>query len=451
MSPKQSFRARTRQRLLVLGCGVALGLVASVSTSAAQPSSDQGGGNSHTRIREVQVTNDQTRDNGQPTVAVNPRNPRNQVFISTNHIPGPMTTEKYHCFVAHSQDAGATWSEVAWPYGDRAMCGDPNLVVDSRGIFYVAFNRLGCAPGEPPGGIGGCNDVPNHLAVSRSLDGGRTWSEPVDTPLGVAVTPRLRIDTATDRIYAVGQTLPDGKMAITTSSDRGLTWTQQGVLPEQPFGNQIAVDHGILATATALKIVDGTQVVPSEVTFSTSRDGGRTYTSSPLTDGKGRTVAPPSGSSVPVPGQDASDPIPWISADPTHKGRFALMIPRDDKLEVYTTKDAGRSWRGPALVSAPGAVKPWIEYSPTGLLGVMWRTTAVNVYATVSFNDGKSFGAPLKVNRTSHPGVQAEGDEWSRISFDRTYAYITWSDARGGAGTLDGVVSRVPLSEFHRR
>jgi len=32
---------------------------------------------------------------------------------------------------------------------DRAMCGDPNLAVDSRGTFYVAFNRLGCAPGEP--------------------------------------------------------------------------------------------------------------------------------------------------------------------------------------------------------------------------------------------------------------------------------------------------------------
>jgi hypothetical protein len=449
-SPMRSLRARARRGLPALGLSVVLGLAVPVSPAGAQTEPpDDVAASSPRRVLEVNVTNSPNRDNGQPVVAVDPQDPDNLVFVSTDHRPGT-TPDKYHCFVAWSMDRGQTWSEVPWPYGDRSMCGDPYLAVDSDGTFYVAFNRLGCPPGVPNPNetLGSCNGVPNHVGVARSLDGGRTWSEPVDTPLFVASTPRLRVDPATDRVYAVGGLRSFSPHAVSVSADHGLTWGATSPLPHQPFGNQIAVHDGILASATALEVVDG-QVVPTEPTFQVSIDGGQSFTSSRVTDSEGAPVPPPEGSLVPSATLGATDPVPWVSADPTHPGRFAVMLPRGDDLEVYLTRDAGRTWTGPSVIAAPSAVKPWMEFGPTGLLGVMWRTSAVDAYSVVSFDRGRSFSSPLKVNRTTQPpgDGQPGGDEWSRIVLDHRYAYVTWSDARSGGG-IDGIVSRVPVSRY---
>jgi hypothetical protein len=181
-------------------------------------------------IVEVDVSKDPTRVNGQPVVAVNPTNPNNLVLISTAHIPDPTGSSNakvssFQCFAAYSRDGGRSWTASPFPRGDRPQCGDPYLAVDRRGIFYTAFNRLGC-PGIPAGGIAAaCPQGRGQLGVARSLDGGRTWSTPVDTAAGITVTPRLRADAATGRIYAVGSKGGASSTAVTVSSDRGLTWS----------------------------------------------------------------------------------------------------------------------------------------------------------------------------------------------------------------------------------
>lgn len=450
-SLENSPSARTKRRRAT-GFGLVASMSVVVALVAPAPASGvQGSGRPSERIVEVNVTNDPSRDNGQPVVAVDPRDRDNLVFVSTNHRPGADDVpDKYHCFASHSRDGGRTWTQTAWPYGDRSMCGDPYLAVDSKGTFYVAFNRLGCEPGEPAGASPGtCNGVPNHVAVARSTDGGRTWSEPVDTPLSVASTPRLRVDTATGEVYAVGGYGAFSPHAVAVSTDQGRTWSPMAPLPAQPFGNQIAVHNGILATATALKVVGTSEVVPGEAIFWVSRDGGRTFTSSLLTDSNGVPVRPPTGPLVPSSSVGATDPVPWVSADPTRTGRFAVMVPRGDDFEVYRTEDAGRTWHGPAVIHAPGAVKPWMEFGSAGLLGVMWRTAAVDAHSVVSFDRGRSFSAPVRVNRATQPAGNrlAGGDEWSRILLDGPYAYVTWSDGRTG-GALEGVLSRVPLSRY---
>ncbi|MFG1923331.1 sialidase family protein [Cryptosporangium sp. NPDC048952] len=428
--------------------GLALVLPLTTSAQASLPSAAGGGAGS----LEVNVTQASTLSNGQPIVAVNPKNPNNVVYISTDHTPATTTVRtQYHCYAAYSTNGGATWTRVAFPYGNRAECGDPYLAVDSQGTFYTAFNRLGCAPGAPTeSSPGGCGGAPNHVGVARSTDGGRTWSTPVDTPLLIATTPRLRVDAATDKVYAVGTLTPaPSPHAVTISSDRGRTWTTPTTtLPDQAFGNQIAVGHGILMTGTCLKVVNNTSIEPTTVTIAVSRDGGKTFTSSLLTDSKGATVAPPSGSTVPSQALLASDPIPWVSADPTKAGRFAVMIPRGDTFEVYVTENAGTKWTGPTVISAPGAFRPWIDFGARGALGVMWRTQPdVDVFSTVSFDHGKTFSPTVKVNKTTQPYFKGEGDEFSRILVTDKYAYVTWADARSG-GQLDGIVGRVPLALY---
>jgi len=383
-------------------------------------------------------------------------NPDNLVFVSTAHITEDGNLNRLACFVAHSQDGGETWTEAPWPYGDRPYCGDPYLAVDTAGTFFIAYNRLGC-PSNPEAPLSSrCPDGAGHVGVSRSSNGGRTWSTPVDTDVARATTPRLRVDMANGHIYVSGgvgtSPSPHG---ISISEDHGLTWKPTMPFPPQPFGNQMAVHDGIVATATALKIVDNSYVAADMVTFWTSHDGGASFTPQPVTDSAGNPALPPSGRSMPD-SKDlkASDPVPWVTADPTTRGRFALMLPHGDRLDVYITADSGISWSGPNSIVAPDAAKPWIEYGPSGVLGVMWRTLLddqSNVYATASFDGGHTFNEPLKINRTQHvygyPG--SGGDEWSRIMFANDNVYLTWADRRNGQD-LDGILARIPLGAFRK-
>ena len=186
-------------------------------------------------------------------------------------------------------------------------------------------------------------------------------------------------------------------------------------------------------------------------TFYDSSDQGKDWTTYPVTDGKGNPVAPPTGSLVPTPASCNinTDPVPWVTADPTRIGRFAVMVPSGSNLDVYVTSNVGRTWAGPTVIAAPDAFKPAISFGSTGALGVVWWTTTVDAYSAVSFDDGRTFSKPLRVNHTTEPaGTRYEGgNKYSRITMGGKYAYITWSDGRTG-GDVDGIMSRVPLSLY---
>ncbi len=354
--------------------------------------------------------------------------------------------------VGQSNDGGKSWTETEFPNGDRPFCGDPNVAVDSTGTFFTAFNRLGC-PGTDDRS-GACPEGAGRVGVARSNDGGKTWSAPVDTTVFRATTPRLRIDDATNRIDVVGGPSGPSPHQVSVSSDNGLTWGPMAALPSQAFGNQIAAHDGVLATATALA-VENNVVVPGEVRFLASTDDGATFTSHPVTDSDGDPARLPHGVAFPDSvGRTATDPIPWVTADPTAHGRFAVMLPDGNDFAVYVTADSGTTWAGPTTIPAAGAAKPWIEYGPDGRLGVMWRMLGndmVNAFATVSFDGGQTFSPAVQVNHAPQPFgfhySSSGGDEFSRILFRGDYVYLTWADGRTG-GELDGIVGRVPLSMF---
>ena len=466
MSLKQYFPRAKKWIVPALGLGLILTLVLPVSAVGAQTArSNHVSRHSSGRILEQDITNNPSLNNGQPQIAVNPRHPRDLVFLSTADNEAAAGLAVFQCFLAYSTNSGVTWTSVVLPLGGAAGCGNPSLAVDSHGIFYVLFNLLGGTAPQVPG-------------VIRSLDGGRTWSDPVATPLQFGASPRLVVDSATDYVYAESSsvTAVGGPQAISISKDHGLTWSPQVPLPagaNQGLGNQIGVQDGILATATGLQLVGNppTGVGAASPTFWVSFDNGQTWTSHPVTDTKGNPVAPPTGSLVidvsTVVEQSTTDPIPWVAADPTHRGRFAVMVPMGDDLDVYITNDAGRRWTGPAVIDAPNVYKPWIAYGPTGLLGVAWRTASsltaggtppvipppnasINAYSAVSFNGGRSFSAPLRVNHMTEPAGQRieGGDKHSDIVFSGNYVYVTWSDGRTG-NWIDGIMSRVPLSLYN--
>lgn len=429
-------------------------LLAAGSVANQSPPIDNGAGSAEV-IREVNVTEQPDRINGQPVVAVDPDDPNIMVYISANHIPEAdgLTVAEFQCYSAFSNDGGVTWTETEFPRGDRPFCGDPYLAVGPEGTFYAAFNRLGC-PSDVEGGLSvPCDEGPGNVGVSRSYDGGQTWTEPVDTTVFRATTPRLRVDAETGKIYVSGGVGGPSPHAISVSDDGGLTWSDQAPLPSHPFGNQIAVHAGVLATATAMTVVGGTAVEATDVVFYSSTDDGVTFTAHPVTDSNGDPAQVPTGVSLPDNQTlNSTDPVPWVTADPAGTGRFAIMVPHGDAFAIYVTADSGESWVGPTVVPAEGARKPWIEYGADGQLGVTWRTLdddKVDSYATVSFDGGATFSPALRVNaETQRWGYGTSGgDEWSRILFEGDGVFVTFADGRGG-GSLDGIVARVPVSLF---
>jgi hypothetical protein len=432
-------RPTVRKYAAALGAAAVLGTAALLAGSPAQASGRP--------IQETDVTSQPAYKHGQPAVAVNPRNPNNLVFTSTVFQPSPGLLPAGGCFLAYSNNGGKTWTQVAWPLGSRPLCGESNLAVDSRGTFYILNNQVS-------GDL--ATDLTNRVVVSRSTDGGRTWTGPVTTPLLLSGAPTLRVDAATGKVYAVGGAKWEYPSAVSVSSDHGQTWSTPQVIPgPMPCvevapgitpcgypGREIAVYDGILVSAA--------QEAGGNVTFYASRDDGKAWTATTVTSSKGTAVPAGTGDLVPTPALGAADdPVPWVSADPTHRGRFAVMVPRGSDLEVYVTSDSGKTWTGPAVIDAANADRPWFDFGTDGVLGVMWRTTTGNAYSAVSFDHGHSFSAPLQVNAVTEPAGQygPPGDRWSDITVTGGYAYITWADGRNGA-PLDGIFAKVPLSLY---
>ncbi|KAI0868562.1 Sialidase [Hypoxylon argillaceum] len=406
-------------------------------------------------IREVDMTRSNSTREGQPVIAVNPQNPNNLVFVSTRFYPLPELEPVGGCFLAYSFDRGYTWTNVTadYPLGNATKCGEPQVFADHKGTFYVLNNQVGSGLEA---------NMAAHPQLSKSTDGGKTWSAPSETAMYIQGATKLRVDQVTGKVYANGASSWEYPAAVSVTSDGGGTWSSIYTIPgpmnycldyQIPSvppvcgfpGRSIAVHDGILASAA-----EGLEGHPE---MYVSRNDGATWTTLPLTDSHGKLVLNGTGPMIPESGIGLpSDPTPWVSADPTKTGRFALMVPREFTLEIYVTEDAGKHFTGPAVIQTPNAQRPAVDFGSTGVLGVMWRTNSSNIldaYSTVSFDSGRTFATPLKVTKRSQPVGQngQPGDRASFIALTDKFAYVAWSDGRDGL--LDAIFAEVPLELYH--
>jgi hypothetical protein len=447
---------------------VAAGLVA-VVLGAATAAVASNGDTPRPAVLERDVTNTDVFAGGEPEIAVNPLNPKNLVYVSTAYkyvhvdaagqtvdlTPGSQILtngifDSQHCFIAFSDDGGETWTPGKYPNGDRPACGDPMVAAGPDGTFYVGQDWMGSSvtpllPSSSGDVIPGAYE--NDVAYLSSRDGGRTWqrygsssSEPGhDMPVetGTEVDrPFFRVDMARpSQLYSQSGGFSQNPRMLATSKDHGRTWSAGVPFP----GSHLAVYDGIVATADQA----GGVAVPLVGPFLPSTGGttglvldvlntdGKTYTSHPVTDSAGHPVSGGSGD--------------WVSADPTQRGRFAVMQQRGDTYEVYVTPNAGATWTGPLKIAAPAAAKPWMDYGPSGVLGVMWKDTAEGKVLSVISNGG-TFSKPLQVNSEAHEFTSGLGDDLSWITFDKKHAYLGWGDTRNGY--CHGYFAKVALSEY---
>jgi hypothetical protein len=316
---------------------------------------------------------------------------------------------------AFSTNAGVTWEPVALPGTSLCTGGtlqrgtDPWLSFSPAGDLFAI--TLSLDADQPGGGFGR-----NAILVSKSTDGGMTWSLPVslreDDDANVLNDKESITADPTDAhfVYAVWDRLAsDGQSAFTgptyfaRSTDAGETWETASVLLEpgknrQTIGNQILVlPDGRLINICALLGVGRS----AAITLSTSEDKGINWRPR-----RGKRVQRLMPGSVfdPKTGTPlrTSDLLPAVAVD---RGRGAIYaVWQDvrfsnhviDEIAFSQSLDGGRHWSKPVKINQtppnilPGnrqAFLPSIRVAADGTIGV--------TYYDFRFNDA---GADLKTD-----------------------------------------------------
>ena len=455
--------------------------------------------------REIHITKDPRYQWGEVNMAINPRNPNNIVYHivgltycepgnkSSDCEPVPSKMDPpvpgftgggnrqrgfydnadFSAVVAfYTFDRGKTWSRVRLPRAPRGFPtlddqGDPSITAGPDGTFYASWDANDWGTPEktlPRAGV----------AVSKSTDGGKTWSPPVlsGTPVD---GPKLTADLIDGRIYVSSSTFlgprstGNSNVPMGTVNTRWLASSRDGVrwTPVQPMGGSpgnMSAAHGMLAVAFRASDqvtgvfgspnaqLCGTAKPPCTI-FQTTTNGGASWT---------RHLV-----NVPA---DYSTAL--VAANPATKGHFALALLKNPggEYHVYQTRDFGTTWTGPAVVTEDAGKAHFhgaIAFSREGVLGLIWRSRArpapppgqppaqpfqqprlpYSVWGAVSRDGGGTFSSVLQMSTASlRQASRRAGDDYSAIIVDKEYLYAGWADAR--PGDRGGYLAALPFSAF---
>ncbi len=413
----------------------------------------------------------------EPSVAVNPANPKNVVTVYQEGriADGGDATNGY----ATSFDGGKTWQSGELPglttypgqggvferASDAVVAFGPNNLVYANSLVFDFNKNAGLRSG---------------IAVNVSKDGGRHWGPPViiqdDNLGGLNDKNWIVVDTGKGpghhfgRVYVVWDRIdPVVYDYCDASCDRQSSWlpnlqTVPGLVnPGQGIGAYpvITKDGGLgivmdslLAGVPVPPGPDELDVQPGdeEAVYIAAPAAGSTPFPAPL------TFLPPveiaTNQSNGTPAQRASDGLPAAAVDPSSGTIYAVWD--DGRYRTDGTNDAvmsrsfdnGVTWTAPQRVN-PGSTTDHVDhYGVTVAVGnggsvhVAYRvrnesgagplyTDTIDTYYQESTNGGDSFMAPLKVDAVaSNPWYDAfsrdgsfEGD-YNQIASAGGYTYV---------------------------
>jgi hypothetical protein len=382
----------------------------------------------------IKVNNDSTQEaQNEPFIAINPANPKHIVVGANSWQPGNGYFEVY-AYV--SFDGGKTWNS-SQPYinrdASRINAADPTIAFGNDGSVYFAFVALGPARGA--------------VAVSRSTDGGLTWSSQTWATSFNSAADKPAIAAANGNLYLYYQ---NTSLYGRISGDGGATWSEATFIEAGGRNANPVVDNKgnvyvFYNTANSIKVA----ILSGAI--STARPQYRVVTVA-------NTVAlqpRPTQYRATIYATGAADGngnlyVAW--ADGRNAGRG------NDILYSRST-DGGTTWSSPVTVNndATGAdqLMPALAVDKQGLLTIAWldnRNDPANVnydvYMAVS-SDGVNFGDNVRVtsvssNPNNDPRLQGTmiGDYFS-IAVSNGMAYPVWTDTRNN--NEDIYLAPVPL------
>ena len=342
------------------------------------------------------------------------------------------TTYQQRIYLAKSTDLGLTWDVSALPrigpdparriYGADAM---PSLVVDrdNPNRIFVAWwsnNGIWNQPGLITNSESSvwCRLTDNKALarpwVSTSVDGGRTWGEPVDMAPGV------------------------------------------GHCTTEPYLTQAKDGRLIAFFGETTRSVEEGKSPPAHLFFSETADFGKTFTVKPVYEQDGNPGTPTSTSDWLGPlgtGVDVKTGNIYVAWENMGAGTPTIMFMR--------STDNGRTWSTPLKVNDGDGKRDWdfpdafpaLGVAPNGRIDVAWydyrndaglkegdrRPTFQDVYYASSTDGGRSFSKNVRINdrtidRRFGPKQGSINGPVGLASTDKV-AFIAWDDTRNGNTT----------------
>jgi hypothetical protein len=434
----------------------------------------------HTQQANIRVSHDSYLAHSETMLVEDPTNPLHLVggskfFTDPAHY-------RFQIGYFASFDGGCTWLDggVLPGFSTKVLTSDPTFAFAPDGKHvYAAY--LFAASAEQPG--------ENGIAVSTSVDGGKTFGSPVvvfvtkdsdvfnDKPwitvdqtngarrgtlyvtwsydhhggcgAGNACSQELAFARSTDngKVFSPLR-LVEGSAPFCTNLARGRP--ANSTLCDAVLGTIPVVEpDGTLAIASAYEdLMSGH--IPTRLMLTTSPDGGNNWSTPVLI----ATIHDVAGFFRPERYRNTS--LPAFACDPRSGQLYIAWSDkmRDADILFATSKDGGKSWSTPVRVNddpvnnGANQFQPQMVVAPDGVISVSFFDTRldpqhrlIDVYLAQSIDKGASFLKNVRVTTGSwNPTLDAPIDEYGAqfigdyqgLAADNTFVHPFWNDTRTG-------------------
>jgi hypothetical protein len=323
-----------------------------------------------------------------------------------------------------------------------ATLGTPFSAGASAGKLATAIVKVGPKDGggEPsiaqgPGGILYTSWPGDHMNLTRSTDGGRTWT-PGTQPKEVESVGDTSVDTDSAgavyetnlNVVVTGNPTNSLQVSLYKSMNKGKTWSKAGesaLNPSNSTGQPLFVDRQWVdawippgkTTKQATVALMYHDFGPSQIWVSTSTDGGKTFgvpvdaISSPEAEAASACSTIPGGLRIAPQGPHRGRIyVAWLAADPLNAATGCNLTQLQAFHSVWAawSDDGGATWTdklvydaGPlhdgseifADLALDNKANPYVAY-PMNL------KNEFDIYVSASFDQGATFKGPFKVNTT---------------------------------------------------
>jgi hypothetical protein len=355
----------------------------------------------------------------EPFAVVDPHNAQHLVVGANNWQSG---TGQFEVYAYVSFDGGQTWT-ASQPYinrnASRLNAADPTVAFGPDGSVYFSFVAFSPANGA--------------VAVSRSLDGGRTWAsqswatsfagEAADKPALVAAAGGLYLYYQGSALYS------------RVSSNNGSTWSGAAIIDIGGRNAAPVVDRQgnvdvFYTSANSIRLARAVNTTSGAYSITTVAS---TTPLQPRATQYRAAIIPSAGIT-----SNGTMYVAWADGRDAGHGNDILLAQSRD----------GLNWSSPTRLNddagAADQLFPALSVAADGSINVAWvdnRNDPSNVnydiYMTRS-TDGTHFGANQRVtsvssNPNNDPDLQGSliGD-YIGLAFGNGVLYPTWTDTRNG-------------------
>jgi len=353
-----------------------------------------------------------TEAQNEPYVAVDPNNAKHIVVGANSWQSG---NGHFEVFAYVSFDGGKSWS-ASQPYinrnASRINAADPTVAFGADGSVYFAFVALSPAEGS--------------VAVSRSLDGGRTWASQTWATSFTTGADKPAIASAGGNLYLYYQ---NQALYSRVSANGGSTWSAASMIEAGGRNANPVVDaKGNVSvfynTASSIRLARLTANDSAGYNISTVAN---TVALQP------RSAQYRAGT-YPAAGADSSGNMYVAWADGRNSGH-------GNDIMYSRSNNGGSTWSAPVTLntdaSSADQLMPSLTVSRDGAVSVAWLDTR-NDKANINYDVymSRSFGAEQRVTNVSSnpyndPRTQGSmiGDYFALAAGDGV-VYSVWTDTR---------------------